>query len=49
MNKRKTIIDVARECGLSQATVARVLNGQQDIQVKEKTRQRVMSAAQKIG
>ena len=49
MNKRKTIIDVAKECGLSQATVARVLNGQQDIQVKEKTRKRVINAAQKIG
>ena len=49
MNRRKTIIDVAKECGLSQATVARVLNGQQDIQVKEKTRKRVINAAQKIG
>ena len=49
MDKRKTITDVAKECGLSKATVARVLNGQQDIQVKEKTRQRVLSAAKKIG
>ena len=40
MNKRKTITDVAKECGLSQATVARVLNGQQDIQVKENAKTR---------
>jgi len=49
MGRRTTIIDVAKECGLSQATVARVLNGQKDIQVKEKTRERVLKAAQKVG
>ena len=49
MSSKATIVDVARECGLSQATVARVLNGQKEIQVKEKTRKRVLSAARKIG
>ena len=49
MGSKATIVDVARECGLSQATVARVLNGQKEIQVKEKTRKRVLSAAKKIG
>ena len=49
MRRRKTIVDVAEECGLSQATVARVLNGQKNIQVKGNTRERVLSAAKKIG
>ena len=49
MGKRTTIIDVAKECGLSQATVARVLNGQTHIPVKEKTRERVLNAAHRIG
>ena len=49
MSSKATIVDVAKECGLSQATVARVLNGQKEIQVKEKTRKKVLSAAKKIG
>lgn len=49
MSSKATIVDVARECSLSQATVARVLNGQKEIQVKEKTRKKVLSAARKIG
>ena len=49
MSSKTTIVDVARECGLSQATVARVLNGQKEIQVKEQTRKRVLYAAKKIG
>ena len=46
---RATIIDVAKECGLSQATVARVLNGQTGIHVKEITRKRVLDAAKRVG
>ena len=38
MTKRATILDVAKACGLSQATVARVVYSQTDIQVKENTR-----------
>ena len=49
MEKKATIIDVAKECGLSQATVARVLNGQTGIRVKEITRKRVFDAASRIG
>ena len=49
MTKRATILDVAKACGLSQATVARVLNFQTDIQVKEKTRKKVLIAAENIG
>ncbi len=49
MTKRATILDVAKACGLSQATVARVLNSQTDIQVKENTRKKVLLAAENIG
>ena len=49
MKKRATIIDVAKECGVAQATVARVLNGQTGIRTKESTRTRVFKAAQKVG
>ena len=49
MTKRATILDVAKACGLSQATVARVLNLQTDIQVKENTRNKVLIAAENIG
>ena len=47
--KRATIVDVARECGVPQATVARVLNGQTGIRTKETTRKRVLEAAKKVG
>ena len=43
-----TIIDVAKLAGVSKATVARVLNGQEDL-VKEATRERVNSAAKELG
>ena len=49
MRKRATILDVAKACGFSQATVARVLNSQTDIQVKENTRKKVLLAAENIG
>lgn len=49
MMKTATILDVAKACGLSQATVARVLNLQTDIQVKENTRNKVLIAAENIG
>ena len=42
-----SIKDIAQECGVSAATVSKALNGQQDI--GEKTRQRVLQAAQKLG
>jgi len=48
MSRGPTIIDVARLAGVSKATAARVLNGQQDM-VKEVTRERVISAAQHLG
>ena len=48
MAKRPTIIDVARLAGVSKATVARVINQQDDI-VREETRERVMAAVAQLG
>lgn len=42
-----TIYDVAREAGVSDATVSRVFNNKDN--VREKTRERVLSAAKKLG
>lgn len=42
-----TIVDVAREAGVSYSTVSRVLNGFEF--VKEATRQRVLEAAERLG
>lgn len=48
MGRRPTIIDVANLAGVSKATVARVVNGEDDL-VKETTRQRVMLAIGELG
>lgn len=48
-NKKRqnvTIIDVARDCGVSYSTVSRVLNGYEH--VKDSTRQRVLESAKKL-
>lgn len=45
--KRVTIYDVAKEAGVSLATVSRVING--STVVKEPTRQRVQEAIEKLG
>ncbi|WP_417209682.1 LacI family DNA-binding transcriptional regulator [Antarctobacter sp.] len=47
MAKRPTITDLARESGVSVATVDRVLNGR--AKVREETARRVYEAAQRIG
>ena len=47
MAKRPTITDLAREAGVSVATVDRVLNGR--AKVREETARRVYEAAQRIG
>jgi DNA-binding LacI/PurR family transcriptional regulator len=46
--KRPTIIDVAKLAGVSKATVARVVNGQDDI-VSPETRQRVHEVIEQLG
>ena len=46
-NHNITIVDVARDCGVSYSTVSRVLNGYEH--VKESTRERVLESAEKLG
>lgn len=48
MVRGPTIIDVAKLAGVSKATVARVLNGQENL-VKQSTRERVIVAAEQLG
>ncbi len=48
MTRRPTIIDVAQLAGVSKATVARVVNGNEEI-VREATRQRVLEAIEQLG
>ena len=47
MEKRTTIYDIARELGISTATVNRALNGKP--RVKEETRAQVLETAEKLG
>jgi DNA-binding LacI/PurR family transcriptional regulator len=49
MTGRITSVDVAREAGLSRATVSYVLNGDPRQTIPEVTRQRVLDAARKLG
>ena len=41
--------DIARELGISQPTVSRILNGREDARVSDETRARVFEAAQRLG
>jgi len=47
MTERTTIIDVAREAGVSQMTVSRVINNKED--VSPTTRQKVIEVIQQLG
>lgn len=47
--RRLTSADVARESGVSRATVSYVLNGAPNQVISERTRQRVMEAAERLG
>jgi DNA-binding LacI/PurR family transcriptional regulator len=47
--RRPTSVDVARESGVSRATVSYVLNGAPNQVIPEKTRQRVIDAAGRLG
>ena len=44
-----TVSDVAREDGVSRATVSYVLNNRRDVRVSEKTRDHVMDTARRLG
>lgn len=44
-----TMNDIAREAGVSQATVSLILNNAQSIKLSEETRQRVINTAQALG
>ena len=46
---RPTMMDVAAEAGVGQATVSFVLNGREEMRISRETRKRVFDAAQKLG
>ncbi|WP_433412574.1 LacI family DNA-binding transcriptional regulator [Microtetraspora malaysiensis] len=47
--KPPTSLDVAREAGVSQATVSYVLNNRSDMRISDETRSRVREAADRLG
>ena len=49
MKKRPTIVDVARLCEVTPATVSRVLNGKPNFSARQELRDRIFSTAEKIG
>ena len=44
-----TLKDVASECGLSPASVSRILNNDRTLHVTDETRRKVFAAADKLG
>lgn len=49
VGRRPTIIDVAKECGVTPATVSRVLNAKQKFSTSEAVREKILSTAAKMG
>jgi LacI family transcriptional regulator len=49
MRARPTITDVARLCGVTPATVSRVLNGKKKFSTSEAVREKILATAQKVG
>src|SRR2546430_15757338 len=49
VRSRPTITDVARLCGVTPATVSRVLNGKQKFSASEAVRQKIFDTARKLG
>src|SRR6201982_4133060 len=49
MTRRVTTYDVAREAGVSRTTVSHILNKHPRVTLSEKTRERVLAAARKLG
>lgn len=47
--KRISSIDVAKQAGVSRATVSYVLNNTKDVKIKPETREKVLEAAAKLG
>ncbi|GKX27586.1 LacI family transcriptional regulator [Vallitalea longa] len=48
-SKRVTSMDVAREAGVSRATVSYILNNVQGVSIKDTTKKKVIQAAKKLG
>ena len=49
MSRRVTIVDVANVCGVTPATVSRVLNAKKKFSTSEAVRERILGAAKKMG
>src|SRR6266516_1583835 len=49
VRSRPTITDVARLCGVTPATVSRVLNGKQKFSASEAVREKILDTARKLG
>src|SRR3954464_2255430 len=49
VGSRPTITDVAKLCGVTPATVSRVLNGKQKFSASEAVRQKILDTARKLG
>jgi LacI family transcriptional regulator len=49
VSARPTITDVAKICGVTPATVSRVLNGKKKFSTSEAVRQRILDTARKLG
>ena len=49
LKKKISSVDVAKEAGVSRATVSYVLNNVYDVKLKDETREKVLNAARKLG
>src|SRR4051794_7538754 len=49
MRTRPTLTDVARLCGVTPATVSRVLNGKKKFSTSDAVREKILATAQKLG
>lgn len=49
MKKNVTAKDIAKLCGVSQATVSYVINNRQNQKISEETRRKVLDAVEEIG
>lgn len=49
MKNRPTLVDVAKLCGVTPATVSRVLNGKKKFSTSEAVREKILDTARKLG